>query len=185
MKISKNLTIGEFSAVIAAYLKSKGISTVLTGGAVVSIYTNNKYMSYDADFISPNDQLVITRAMEGVGFKKKGKEFYHPNSDFFVEFPTGPLAIGSQLLKAEAELTFKGNKLILLSPTQSVMDRLAAYFHWNDLQCLDQALWIAEKHPIQIERIKSWAKLEGEEKKFKIFFENLNRKKRVKTKRDK
>jgi hypothetical protein len=48
MKISRKMTIGEFAAMIASHLQSQGISTVLTGGAVVSIYTENKYMSYDA-----------------------------------------------------------------------------------------------------------------------------------------
>lgn len=176
MKISKEMSLGEFAALVASYLQSKGISTVLTGGAVVTIYTENKYMSYDADFISPVDQKTITKAMEELGFEKHGKEFRHKEAEFFVEFPTGPLAIGEQLIQAEAELNFKGHKLKLLSPTQSVMDRLAAYFHWNDLQCLDQAIWIAEKHPIQITKIKQWAKQEGEEDKFIFFLKNLKSK---------
>lgn len=37
------------------------------------------------------------------------------------------------------------------------------------MQCLDQAIWIAEKHPVNIDQIKKWAKQEGEEDKFKIF----------------
>lgn len=175
MKISKNMSIGEFAAFVASHLESKGISTVLTGGAVVSIYTENKYMSYDADFISPAHQKTICEAMEELGFEKHGKDFRHKKTDFFVEFPSGPLAIGDQLIQAEAELDFKGHKLKLLSPTQSVMDRLSAYFHWNDLQCLDQAVWIAEKHPINTNKIKEWAKREGEEDKFNVFLRNLKK----------
>lgn len=177
MKITKTMSIGEFAALVASHLQSKDISTVLTGGAVVSIYTENKYMSYDADFISPAEHKVIVKAMEELGFERHGKEFRHKNTDFFVEFPSGPLAIGDQLVDAEAELDFKGHKLKLLSPTQSVMDRLAAYFHWNDLQCLDQAIWITEKHPIQIEKIKKWAKIEGELDKFNIFLNNFKKNK--------
>lgn len=173
MKINKKMTIGEFAAVVASYLETKGITAVLTGGAVVCIYTNNKYMSHDADFISLDDHRKITSTMEELGFKKVGKEFKHPNSDFFVEFPAGPLAIGNQLVKAESELIFKGKKLKLLSPTQSVMDRLAAYFHWNDLQSLDQAVWIAQEHPIKMRIIKQWALDEGEETKFKTFLEKM------------
>lgn len=177
MKISKTITIGEFAALVASHLQSKGISTVLTGGAVVSIYTENKYMSYDADFISTTDQKTISAAMQELGFERLGREFRHKETKFFVEFPSGPLAIGGELVKAEAEINFHGNKLKLLSPTQSVMDRLAAYFYWNDLQCLDQARWIAEKQPIQISRIKEWAKKEGEENKFNTFLESINQKK--------
>ncbi len=173
MKLSRKMTIGEFAAIIASELELRGISTVLTGGAVVSIYTENKYMSYDADFISPADQKSISAAMKELGFTKSGKEFRHNNTDFFVEFPTGPLAIGNQIIQANTQLEINNHKLKLLSPTQSVMDRLSAYFHWNDLQCLDQAIWIAAKHPVQIKAIKEWAKREGEEDKFKIFLEHL------------
>jgi predicted nucleotidyltransferase len=77
MKISREMTIGEFAAMIATYLQSKGISVVLTGGAVVSIYTENKYMSYDADFISSADQKSISKAMQELGFEKHGKDFKH------------------------------------------------------------------------------------------------------------
>jgi len=176
MKISKKITIGEFAALIASHLQSRGIPTVLTGGAVVSIYTENKYMSYDADFISPSDQKSINKAMFELGFEKIGKDFKHKHTHFFVEFPSGPLAIGGQQVQAEAELDFKGYKLKLLSPTQSVMDRLAAYFYWNDLQCLDQAIWITEKQPVKINKVKAWAKREGEENKFNHFLQHLKNK---------
>ena len=115
----------------------------------------------------------ITEALAEMGFRKQGKDFKHPDTDFFVEFPTGPLAIGNQQIKAEAELEINGHMLKLLSPTQSVMDRLAAYFQWNDLQSLDQALWIAEKHIIKLEKVKKWAEAEGNLEKFKIFIEKL------------
>ena len=171
--ISNQLSIGEFAACAAFELEAHGIETVLTGGAVVSIYTENKYMSYDADFISPNDHQKITKILTGLGFAKQGKDFKHPDTDFFVEFPTGPLAIGSQQIKAEGELEIAGHKLKLLSPTQSVMDRLAAYYHWNDQQSLDQALWIAKKHPVKIEQVKKWSVSEGHPEKFEIFKKKL------------
>ncbi|MBC7458773.1 MAG: nucleotidyltransferase [Bdellovibrionaceae bacterium] len=144
MKFPKHMSIGEFAARVASQLEEQGISTVLTGGAVVSIYTENKYMSYDADFITESDNQKINGVMKDLGFQKQGKDFKHPDTDFFVEFPTGPLAVGDLQIKATGELDFKGHKLKLLSPTESVMDRLAGYFHWNDLQNLDQAVWIAE-----------------------------------------
>ena len=175
MKISKKMTIGEFAALVASLLELKGISTVLTGGAVVSIYTENKYMSYDADFISPTDHKTINSVMQELGFEQHGKDFRHKNTDFFVEFPSGPLAIGDELVQAVSQLEFNGNKLKLLSPTQSVMDRLSAYFHWNDLQCLDQAIWIAEMQPVRISKIREWAKREGEEEKFKTFLNGLKK----------
>ena len=178
MNISKELTLGEFAALVATWLRAEGIDTVLTGGAVVSIYTNNKYQSYDADFVSPADHQSIARVLRDKGFKQEGKNFVHPDSDFFVEFPPGPLAVGGEYITAETEIVLKGNKLKILSPTQSVMDRLAAYFHWTDRQSLDQALWIAERHPIQMEKIRKWAKAEGSEEKFDEFLQLTKHKKR-------
>lgn len=173
MKITTKLTIGEFAALVATQLRKYGIDTVLSGGAVVSIYTNNKYQSFDIDFISPADVKKIDSAMTELGFKKKGKDFSHPDTHFFVEFPSGPLAVGNRIIRSENEITIKGQKLKLLSPTQSVMDRLCAYFFWNDRQSLDQAIWIAQAQPIKLSFIDKWAREEGELTKFRDFSKAL------------
>ena len=173
MKITKDMSLGELAALIATELRKLKIDTVLTGGAVVSIYTANRYQSSDLDYISPNDHKDIEKALVGFGFEKKGRIFTHPDTDFYVEFPKGPLAIGGEVVEAEGEVIIEGRKLILLSPTQSVMDRLSAFYHWNDRQSLDQAVWITEKHPVNIERIRSWSDLEGESEKFIEFLNAL------------
>jgi hypothetical protein len=54
-----------------------------------------------------------------------------------------------------------------------VKDRLAAYYHFNDPQGLDQAVWVAEAHPIKLESVRQWSKNEGMLKKFKDFEERL------------
>ncbi|MDI6740798.1 MAG: hypothetical protein QME74_10605 [Candidatus Edwardsbacteria bacterium] len=41
-------------------------------------------------------------------------------------------------------------RLHLLSPTDCVKDRLAAYFHWNDRQSLEQAGLVADNRKIDI-----------------------------------
>ena len=49
----------------------------------------------------------------------------------------------------------------ILSPTQSVKDRLAAYVHWRDFQALRQAGEIALRHAVDLVDIFSWLKAEG------------------------
>jgi predicted nucleotidyltransferase len=49
--ITKTTTIEELAALVCNRLADAGISVVLTGGAVVSIYSDNEYLSYDLDFI--------------------------------------------------------------------------------------------------------------------------------------
>ena len=63
--------------------------------------------------------------------------------------------------------------LQLLLPTDCVKDRLASFFYWNDAQSLDQALMVAEDHPIDIDDLKRWAKGEGFESKIKIFLRKV------------
>ena len=38
--------------------------------------------------------------------------------------------------------------LRVVTPTQSIMDWLAAYVHWNDRQALDQAIMVARRQRI-------------------------------------
>jgi hypothetical protein len=41
------------------------------------------------------------------------------------------------------------------------MDRLAAYWHWRDRQCWDQAVMVAERHAIDYEALLQFAREEG------------------------
>lgn len=175
-KISTKTTREELVAIIVKKLSENKIEAVLVGGSVVSIYTANRYESYDLDFISPAEHRQIANAMAELGFTQKGKDFIHANSKFSVEFPTGPLGIGDdQPIKAEGKLKVDGVNIALLSPTQSVMDRLAWFFYSNDRQCLDQAIWVSEKHPVNIKRITDWASREGQLEKLQIYLKRVRK----------
>ena len=74
-----------------------------------------------------------------MGFQKEGRYFTHPQTEMYVEFPTGPIAIGDQVpVKPERKLKVKNTTITMFSPTQCVMDRLSAWFHWNDRRNLIQ-----------------------------------------------
>lgn len=173
-QITAKTTRQELAAIVVAKLKEHKIDAVLVGGSVVSIYTDNKYASNDLDFISPARHDKIATAMSELGFASKGKDFVHPKTDFTVEFPTGPIGIGDdQPVEAEGKLEVGGVEIKLLSPTQSVMDRLISFFVFNDRQCLDQAVWIAQKHPINMDKVRTWAKRERYEEKLGVFLARL------------
>jgi hypothetical protein len=57
------------------------------------------------------------------------------------------------------------------------MDRLAAFYYWNDRQSLQQALLVAENHPVKLNEIKKWSENEGETSKFQEFLDGVKRKK--------
>ena len=174
-RITASTTLEELAALVSTTLEAAGISAVLSGGAVVSIYTNNEYESSDLDFISPASTSKIAEAIAPLGFKRKGRMFSHPRTPFFVEFPAGPLAIGEELIRPAdvAEKRTPAGTIRLLTPTQCVMDRLAAYFHWNDLQSLDQALMVASSQKISLAKLDAWAKREGASEKLKTFKQRL------------
>lgn len=180
MKITSKLSRKQFAAAVVKQLEKHGISCVLVGGACVSIYTNERHQSKDLDFISPYSHEAITKALAEIGFDKKGRYFIHPDAELYVEFPTGPPAIGNQIpIKPEGFIKVRDVKILMYSPTQCVMDRLAAWFHWNDRRSLIHAIWVCEKHPVSLGKIKKWAAREKVPDKFEQFLEQY---KKLKTK---
>jgi hypothetical protein len=63
--------------------------------------------------------------------------------------------------------------LRLLAPTECVMDRLAGYYHWDDPQCLEQAVAVARRQVIDLPRVEAWSSREGSLGKFQLFRNRL------------
>ena len=176
-RIGKNTPAKELAAIIEGSLKKHGVNVVLTGGACVTIFSMNEYQSYDLDFVSISieyDPKTINAAMEEIGYTLTSQGHYEsPRSQYIVEFIPPPLSIGSEPVKKTVDLRTKGGTLTLLSPTDCVKDRLAAYYHWNDPQSLEQALVVAKNQKIDLKEVKRWSKAEGHLEKFEKFVERL------------
>jgi len=173
--INKKMTLKEFALLVGKILKDASIDAVLTGGAVVSIYTDNKYQSFDLDFITHSSLKELEKAFKGTGFYREGRFFKHPETDFFIDFPSPPVSVGNMPVNEFKEIVSKNQHLKLLTPTHCVMDRLAAYYHWNDQQALVQALMVAHENVIDLKRIKKWSIDEGMSDKFEYFFAEYKR----------
>lgn len=158
-----DLSLGELAAFIAEHLRSKGIETVLVGGACISIYSANAYSSFDLDFIitGSSTRQRVRAALAEIDFHEEHRYFVNAQTPFFVEFPSGPLAVGEEPPSEIRSLRFATGTLRLLSPTDSVKDRLAAFYHWQDRQSLEQAVLIAGEHPIDIAEVRRWSGHEG------------------------
>ena len=173
-KIKKGITVEQLAAIITEQLESKGMSAVMVGGSVVSIYTNNEYESNDIDFVSPDDHREIKKAMEDLGFTAMGKDFYHPNSKFSIEFPGSTLAIGDEEpIQPEGLINVKGVKVKLYSPTQCVMDRLSSFYFFKDRQCLDQAVMVYKNQDVNLSKVKDWSQSEGKMENYQIFLDRI------------
>ena len=51
-EITSSTSLEELAAIISQALEVAGILATLSGGAAVSIYTNNRYQSEDLDFVT-------------------------------------------------------------------------------------------------------------------------------------
>ncbi len=163
----------EVAAAVCEALEQAGIQVVLCGGAVVSIYSHDEYASFDLDFVRTGLARKVDAVMRELGFRKKGRHWTHPDTDFWVEFLPGPVQVGDSIVTEFAERRTPLGLLRLLAPTDCVMDRLAGYYHWDDPQCLDQALIVARRQAIDLDRVEAWSRREGALEKFQIFRDRL------------
>jgi len=171
----KHIDIKDFAAIVIEALRKNGMDALLVGGACISIYTNNKYVSSDLDIVSHATMKEISKALAEIGFKKKSsRHFVKTGCPFFIEFVSPPAALGNEPIKSRNEMTTKYGKIVLLTPTDSVKDRLAAYYHWNDSQSLEQALMVAEAQIIDLDEVQRWSRREGFKEKFDNFVNGLH-----------
>jgi hypothetical protein len=174
----RNIGIKELAAIVSGRLNEEGIDSILVGGACVSIYTKNKYLSSDLDFVSAASIKEISSALSDLGFERKSsRHFERKGCPFFIEFVPPPAAIGSEPIKGRNVIKTRGGSIFLLTPTDSVKDRLAAYYHWNDPQALEQALLLAKTQEINFKEVERWSKKEGHEEKYGVYIKRARKKK--------
>ncbi|NJK64748.1 MAG: hypothetical protein HC921_20445 [Synechococcaceae cyanobacterium SM2_3_1] len=78
--IASDLTVAQLAALISEVLQAARIPAVLSGGSVVSIYSDNQYQSRDLDFVTVVDLKRITPVMNELGFMRhSGRHYEHPN----------------------------------------------------------------------------------------------------------
>ena len=103
--------------------------------------------------------------MAPLGFKERGnaRQFEHPDTTWLVEFPPAPLGFGDMLVDHNdvPVLRTTYGPLRIITPTLSVLDRLAAYRYHNDLQCWDQAVMVCRSQTVDWDAINAWADGEG------------------------
>jgi hypothetical protein len=163
MSITKESSLEEIAALVSQALDEAKIDVVLSGGGAVTLYSENEYMSTDLDFITTERKKRIAPVVAKLGFVPRGREYEHPESRFFIEFPSGPLAFGDRYVDNNEATTIKTKHgaIRIITPTQSVMDRIAWFVHGRDRQSRDQAIMVAKRQEILWDEIFEWAKAEG------------------------
>jgi hypothetical protein len=138
------------------------------------------YQSSDLDFVLQTaiSQARLDSAMATAEFSRQGNQYVHPRASFFVEFPAGPLAIGSDFRIEPVERRVGRSLVTALSATDSCRDRLAAFYFWNDRQSLRTAVQIAVRQRVRLETIRKWSRVEGFQAPFEEFVAELSRARR-------
>lgn len=145
---------------------------------MVAIYSEGLYRSGDLDMV-PDDmgRTRLPEVLARLGFEpSRSRYFKHASCPhLFLEFPRGPVEIGEQFPIVPAEIEVEGRTLRLLSPTDSVKDRLAGYIHWKSRANFDQALLICRRQAqrVDLEAVRQWCVGEGGEAAFDEMIEKL------------
>ncbi len=163
--IGSKTPLAELAALVSQALERAGLRATLSGGAAVSLYSENEYESKDLDFVSNERLKMLGEAIAPLGFARvgQGREFENPDSPWYVEFPPGPLAFGETSITDDEASVVETDygPLRIIGPTHVVMDRLAAYLHWHDNPSLDQAVLVAKRQHIDWSALAEWAAAEG------------------------
>jgi len=163
VKLGRASSLRAVAAATGDALRRAGIRAVLTGGACASLHTGGRYSSVDADFVLVGEveRSDLDEALAPLGFRRSGDRYVHSETDFYVEFPRGPLAIGSDDQIRPVEQVSGRLRYLTLSATDSCRDRLAAFYHWNDRQSFAVAVQIALGNRLGWSTIHRWSATEG------------------------
>lgn len=66
----KTISISDLAALVHTKFTEHGMKMVLVGGACVAIYSGNRYVSYDLDFVTYETKSKIKGALSELGNSK-------------------------------------------------------------------------------------------------------------------
>lgn len=162
----ESISLKDLAGYLSDQLKKDGIEIILVGGACATIYSHNRYQSYDLDFVTFENMRKVKKALLKLGFAEKDRYFQHKGCPWFVEFVSPPVAVGNEPIHQFAAKQLPLGTIHMLRPEDSVKDRLASYFHWNDRQGLEQAIAICLESKIDFKEVETWAIGENCKEKF-------------------
>ena len=155
---------------VGTALAESRVLAVLSGGGAATTYAPEAYQTADLDFIVQSFRAKVDPIL-ALGFRLRagGGMYEHPEVPYTLEFPRGPLAVGDEVIERWDTLRDGDRELNILTPTDSVRDRLAAAIHWRDDASIDQAVAIARRHPVDLVLIREWCEREGGGRTFSTF----------------
>jgi hypothetical protein len=162
--IDRNTTLRDIAFAVGTALDCRGVRAVLCGGSAATFYAPDVYQSEDLDFVLAfgTDGAIVREALASLGYHWESGMFFHPDSHFTVEFPRGPLAIGSKTVTDTVTLRDGDRLLHIVSATDSVCDRLNKFAVWDDFSALRAAVGVALNADVDHDVVGAFMKHEGQ-----------------------
>ena len=133
---------------------------VLVGGGALELYTGGAYTTDDFDFVGELPESVMQR-LTAAGFSKEGRHWVHERGEVFLELP------GRRLQAHESARHLQAGrwKVLVLSPEDVLVDRLAAWQFWGSrLDALNALLlWQSMSARLDAKRLRKSASACGVE----------------------
>jgi hypothetical protein len=163
MKPIGEMTEEELAAFVEEHLRQRGIRTVLSGGSCVTIYAARAYVSGDLDLVLETyaKPKAVSVALAELGFRQEGRVYRHTDAALVMDILPPPLAVGNEPVREIVEMPVSTGILRIISPTDCVKDRLAAYYYHHDRQCLEQARLVVASNNVDLIEIEAWSAREG------------------------
>lgn len=123
-----------------AFLANELPAPIVVGGTAVAVYTKGLYSTVDLDLISGNTEEV-NEIMSAFGFKKAGKDYFHPEIDMYVEFPSRNLE-GNLNMISEYIVDSTTDEIYIIGLEDIILDRVESFVSTNDLNSKEWAMRI-------------------------------------------
>ena len=171
--IDESFSLVDVCFAVCTALDNVGTTVVLSGGSAATYYAPQAYQSRDADFVITMRGNAGANAlvMNNLGYEQLGGTYVHNINRYTVEFPPGPLAIGNDLVENWETYRRGEEHLNVLTRTDCVRDRLAAYYFYGDVSALMAAVAVAKGGNVNYVALREWSKREGESLRFEDFQE--------------
>lgn len=159
-----SLTDVAFAACTALF--RAGVEAVLVGGSAAAYYAPAALQSFDADFVLRygSSARAVIDALESIGFRRRASgDFAHEQTPYTVEFPAGPMMIGSDLVTGWATERRGDEILFVYTPTDVVRDRFLHHYAWPDVSAYQAAVRVARAlhDRIDWDTFTAWARREA------------------------
>ena len=165
MKSLRELSFREIAFEICSAFDRANVCGVLVGGGAAAFYAPNAYETRDLDFVLHLELFGIPNRsiLDDLGFTqtRTSGTYAHPEIRYTLEILPGPLGIGDEILETFETFREGDRVLHIISPTDSVRDRLAHAIHFRDLNAVKQAVEVAKVQVIDQDKVRTGCRSEG------------------------